>query len=239
MKAKCSWIVNLGTISVIVVSGQSAVGFEVTVPIGNYKTIEYYTRGDKKFSTQLNPSLVQILPRGGTLEFLLTLNAQFPTWTFNTAPADLTGKFNIISYYACKPEIECGAEVNTKITGNTGAFINLIYEPGTGDPTPINNNLHWIQRVVNNHANGPGGGHGINDDKIDILASNTINPYYDNGAYAGEYYFADWPSRPDPDKSHTWSAELYLVEETAPQTVTIYNGIKWGWKNGTLVDMIF
>ncbi|WP_026098655.1 PEP-CTERM sorting domain-containing protein [Kamptonema formosum] len=34
-----------------------------------------------------------------------------------------------------------------------------------------------------------------------------------------------------PQYNHYWSAELYLVEPTAPKQVTIYNGISWGWKN--------
>lgn len=37
--------------------------------------------------------------------------------------------------------------------------------------------------------------------------------------------------RPDIDEKHDWYAELYLVQETAPKTVTIYNGISWGWNN--------
>jgi len=91
-----------------------------------------------------------------------------------------------------------------------------------------------------NHALGAGGGHGVNVDKIDndnavndpVLGVCANSPYYDCGYFAGETFFVDRPSRSsDSESDHVWGAELYLVEQTAANTVTIYNGIKWGWLN--------
>lgn len=117
---------------------------------------------------------------------------------------------------------------------------DITYTPGAGDPTAAANDLHWIQRLFSNHAVGAGGGHGVNVDKIDN--DNTVNdpvlglcsnsPYYDCGYFAGETFFVDRPSRSgDSENDHVWGAELYLVEQTAVNTVTIYNGIRWGWLN--------
>ena len=58
------------------------------------------------------------------------------------------------------------------------------------------------------------------------------SPFYDESSpFATEVNFYDNPFRSDIKENHNWAAELYLVEETSPKTVTIYNGIKWGWKN--------
>ena len=110
--------------------------------------------------------------------------------------------------------------------------------PNQVNPTPQNNNLHWIQWIVSNH-----GGklyknnqvqdlrHGNGDNNIDVLAD-ADSPFYDEStSWATEDTFYDSPLRSDIKENHNWAAELYLVEETGPKTVTIYNGIKWGWKN--------
>lgn len=204
-----------------------------------YRLTDVYTLpGGQQRSVSLNPAGAEELILGGTDSFLATLQAEFPTWTFTSAAADLNGDFNIESYYACGTgTTDCGTErgVPGTIIGN---FIDVIYEPGTGDPTAAGNDLHWIQRLASNHALGAGGGPGVNVDKIDIRAGHTDPvqgdcddlPYYDCGYFAGETFFVDRPSRAsDPVNDKIWTAELYLVEETAANTVTIYNGIRWGW----------
>ncbi|MDY7013571.1 MAG: hypothetical protein SVX43_08190, partial [Cyanobacteriota bacterium] len=128
--------------------------------------------------------------------------------------------------------------------------MQLLYNPLGSDP--VGNNIHWIQRVVNNHAvtstlnqsiELP---HGTPEDKIDVLQEQTnpnfvdpqnpqrlvFNPYYDTySPLANQVSFADRPGRRDIFDNHDWYAELYLVEEIAPQTVKIYNGISWGWES--------
>ena len=220
-----------------------AFGFDITPAqpgaATTYSFNDVYTLpGGAQRSAVLNPAGVEELLRGGTDTFLATLQAEFPAWTFSIAPSDLTGTFDIQNYYACGlGTTDCGTEqgVPGTIVGN---FIDVTYTPGAGDPTAAGNDLHWIQRVFSNHALGAGGGHGVNVDKIDndnttvdpVLGACSASPYYDCGYFAGETFFVDRPSRSE-DNDHVWGAELYLVEQTAADTVTIYNGIKWGWLN--------
>lgn len=229
----------------MMLSNYPAFGFSITPAqpgaATNYRFTDVYTLpGGAQRSVALNPAGIEEILRGGTDTFLATLQAEFPTWTFNIAPSNLTGTFNIQNYYACGLGTnDCGTEqgVPGTIVGN---FIDITYTPGAGDPTSAANDLHWIQRFYSNHALGTGGGHGVNDDKIDndnttvdpILGACSGSPYYDCGYFAGETFFVDRPSRSgDPGSDHVWGAELYLVEQTAANTVTIYNGLKWGWLN--------
>ena len=207
----------------------------------NYRFNDVYTLpGGAQRSVVLNPAGVDEILRGGTDTFLATLQAEFPAWTFNISPSDLTGAFNIQNNYACGLGTnDCGTEQG--IPGTlVGSFIDITYTPGAGDPTAAANDLHWIQRLFSNHATGAGGGHGVNVDKIDndngavdpVLGVCANNPYYDCGYFAGETFFIDRSHRSgDAESDHVWGAELYLVEQTAANTVTIYNGIKWGWLN--------
>lgn len=207
----------------------------------NYRINDVYTQpGGAQRSVVLNPAGVDELLRGGTDTFLATLQAEFPAWTFNIAPSDLAGTFNIQNNYACGlGTTDCATERGSPST-IVGSFIDVTYTPGAGDPTAAANDLHWIQRVFDNHnvTNSPG--HGNAEDVTDIRAGFTDpvlglcdnNPYYDCGFFAGETFFVDRPSRSsDSGSDHVWGAELYLVEQTAANTVTIYNGIKWGWLN--------
>ncbi len=207
----------------------------------NYQLIDVYTLpGGVQRVSSLNPAGVEALIRGGTDTFLATLQAEFPAWTFTAADADLEGDITILNYYACGPATtDCATEQGIPSTVN-GSFIDVTYTPAGSDPTAAANDLHWIQRIYSNHAAGAGGGHGINVDKIDndnsvndpVLGLCANNPYYDCGYFAGETFFVDRPHRSgDPENDHVWGAELYLVEQTAANTVTIYNGIKWGWLN--------
>ncbi len=229
----------------ITLANYPAFGFDI-VPAqpgaaNNYRFTDVYTLpGGAQWSVVLNPAGGDELLRGGTDTFLARLQAEFPGWTFNIAPSDLTGTFNIQNNYACGPGTnDCGTEQGVPGT-ILGSFIDITYTPGAGDPTAAANDLHWIQRLYSNHALGAGGGHGVNVDKIDndnavndpVLGVCANSPYYDCGYFAGETFFVDRPSRSgDTGSDHVWGAELYLVEQTAANTVTIYNGIKWGWLN--------
>lgn len=216
-------------------TGQASSAFTITPAqpsaTNRYDLSEIYTLpgGDQK-SAFLNPASINPIVRGGTTDFLTTLQAAFPTWTFNAATADLNGSFEIANYYACGANTLCGTERGVTATGGVGSFIDVSYIPGTDDPTPAGNDLHWIQRVFDNHNVTNNRGHGNLEDIVDNpFAMGT--PYYDDGGFAGENFFVDRPYRGDEGEDHFWFAELYLVEETASQTVTIYNGIEWGWGN--------
>jgi hypothetical protein len=185
--------------------------------------------------TQLSP--MDLEKDGKVAPFLVLLRDLFKPkdgWTFTPAKNDLAGSFELQHYYVCAPQTQCGNERNVPATGGVGAFIDLTYVPSKGDPTPESSELHWIQRVENNH-NATTNKHGDLENIIDVTASNKTNPYYDNGFFAGENFFVDRPYRPDEENDHNWTAELYLVEvkepTNAPKTVTFYNGIKWGWGN--------
>jgi hypothetical protein len=90
-----------------------------------------------------------------------------------------------------------------------GGKIGLHYKPGQGDPE-FSNRLRWIN-LSRENINGKEEDH-LYDDKID-------------------HGFSVVSGKEDTDKSHKWLAEIYLVEYTEPNHVTIYNGLGWGWEN--------
>lgn len=172
-------------------------------------------------------------------------------WEFRRAENDLQGSFNLLNYYICGPQtIDCGAEIGIPASGGVGAMFDLRYYPALlppGDPIPdptgITRRVQWIQRVYSNHSLRPDR-HGSVENALDINFGQTT-PYYTGPAGNGidipltpHRFFSDVPYRIDPKESHFWEAELYLVQETQDlitrkRTVTIYNGIKWGWRNNS------
>jgi hypothetical protein len=213
------------TTLLIALTTESSLAFSITPPT-EYLPVENYTTPTNVGIVQLNPVNVISITRGGTTEFLQTLNQAFQDWTFNSAPNDLVGTFYLQTYRA------------TTMDGSiplVGGELMLFYIPGDGDPI-LDDSLKWIQRVVNNHSLSPNV-HGNNADIIDNVTEDNPNPdapYYPyNTESQGFRTFADWSSRPDQTQNHNWLAELYLVKQTAPKQVTIYNGIQWGWTNVT------
>ncbi len=75
------------------------------------------------------------------------------------------------------------------------------------------------------------GVHGLIYQGLDIPL-NQAEPYY-RGKYeeSGDFGFFDRPRRIDYSQAHQWIARSFLVEEIAPKTVVVYNGIQWGWEN--------
>lgn len=233
MQAK-NLILCLVTTPLIAFSSSSVFAFSITPmqpgATNIYDAEEEYIINGQKGVTRLNPLSVTKLPRGGTAGLLNLLNTQFlPNgWTFQKADADLAGSFNITHYDA----------VGTPIT--VGADFALDYVAQGDDPvTRGNTQLHWIQRVFDNHNITDNPGHGNKENVIDVLT--TKKPFTDPGRlfydfdanFATPPHFEDGPRRPDADKNHSWNAELYLVsiDTTNPNTVTIYNGVRWGWTN--------
>ncbi len=205
--------------------------------VTSYRYADIYTLpGGEQRASVLNPEGVQLLMRGGTETFIETLEREFPHWAFTPAQEDLTGSFIIQNYYACGLATEnCGSERSVE-GAHVGAFIDVTYQPGPGDPAPGNSELHWIQRVFSNHD--VVAGFGVNSDRIDnendvidpVLGPCDESPYYDCAFLAGEDYFVDRPQRTVAQENDiVWGAELYLVEQTGNRQVTIYEGMKWGW----------
>ncbi len=194
-----------------------------------YDFAEWYTDGPGVGVVWLDPAGVTSIARGGTAAFNARLAASYPAWNFVPAGADLNGFFDVDIYDAKDTNHLGGPAV--------GAEIYLRYTLGAGDPQPnpaLGGSCHWIQRVRDNHNITDNPGHGNLEDVIDVGGA---LPYYDQvgdagwNAAAGTFYFHDWPSRPDRRRYHWWDAELYLVDETAAQAATIYNGVSWGWRN--------
>jgi len=207
------------TTVLIALTTQSSLAFSITPPRSGNNEASYTLANQSRGTTRLS-SLTSIT-RGGIIGFLGTLRRDFPTWTFNSAPNDLVGRFEVGAYNAV------GEYSDDTRVGLLGADLLFFYIPGIGDPTPTASSLHWIQRVYSNHSST---GHGNYEDIIDN-GSEVANPFYDGPSYSVPPYFEDRVRRPDLDKNHSWLAQLYLVEQTGPRQVTIYNGVQWGWEN--------
>lgn len=248
--------VLLTTPLLVALTSQSGLGFSVNLPAATPDspcrldsfycvTRTYSAPSFGRVTTTLAP--ISRLPIGGTAALLNLLNSSIWAqngWTFQRARLPLLGSFDIKVYKAA-------ADPNQPAVG---ADFQMLYNPGSNSfrQDPTGNNVHWIQRVVSNHAitsarpRAIDRGHGTNEDKIDVFQGQTIpaftnvfnpfydnilNPFYDSFGDATSNIFRDFPNRDDIKENHTWSAQLYLVELTAPKTVTIYNGISWGWSN--------
>jgi len=184
---------------------------------------------------------VRVLQRGGTPGLRRLLQEKFPLWTFLIAPPkegnqSLRGEFMVKQYYACGNLTLCGSPSTFPVLGGVGALFDVDFISGEGDPQ-FPDRLNWIQRVVSNHSEEPRpyGAHNLKEDRIDIQ-DRTDSPYYFPTRNNRNFFFPsfyDRPYRPDAENSHYWNAELFLVRELGNQTVMIYDGISWGWKNET------
>ena len=263
MQLRRYFLVLLTTPLLVALTGRSGWAFSFTLPSQQPDspcTLSSFYCNPASYS---NPNFgtvtttiksVSQLPLGGTNAFFNLLTSSVwkdNSWTFNKAQSNqnIQGYFQIGVYkpYAQSPPND-----------SVGADIQIRYHPVAGQD-PMGSNVHWIQRVVSNHAlitHSSGVKElqpfGTNEDKIDVaqeqkdpnlkaqVGSQTIilgpnpifTPYYDTvSPLANQISFEDFSSRPDIKDNHDWYAELYLVQETAPKTVTIYNGISWGWNN--------
>lgn len=247
-------IVVLATPLLVAVSGRLGLALSLTPsqPDANqeYQASVNYSSGGGNGQVSLYPSNITTIRPGGTDFFRLKLATTFPDWTFKTATKNLAGTFSVEVYAARYRPIP-----NVTLENVVAAEFLLQYHPyrafngsypnptfsGYPNPTPQNNDLHWIQLVTSNHGtkaftNGQtiDLGHGTQQSKIDAffdpITGRQPTPYY-TFASTSEDTFYDIPYRSDITENHNWSAQLYLVEQTAPKTVTIYNGISWGWTN--------
>lgn len=220
-------------------TSQSSLAFTIIPPTqGGGRYFRYKTSYNKGY-TQLDAwsfpdprrflgGQVLEVKQGGTDGLMNLLNQQFPDWTF-LQTGNLEGSFDIQQYYACSPRFPsfgCGGVEDFR--GVVGAAFGLNYIPKEGSSDPVGDNVHWIQRILSSYKPGSPDG---NYDIIDNL-DNTVDPYYDSiSPAAGPDFFGDIPFDSNVNKEHYVYAETYLVEEIAPKTVKIYNGVRWGWEN--------
>ncbi|MFB2897470.1 hypothetical protein ACE1CI_31520 [Aerosakkonemataceae cyanobacterium BLCC-F50] len=253
MALRKSCLLGLATTLLVALTEQSTIAFTITPPQpganGNYNPLAPYNLSNGTGETFLDTYLlwypdtwrdisggVTEIARGGT-RGLLNLLQPFVDrgWTFNVAPNNLKGSFEILHNYACQPTTNCGIEdfPGDFDQGSVGSHFRLNYRPGTNDP--YGNNVHWIQRVISSYTEDS---EQKPSDSLDIDPGQD-NPYYDFDSTATTDYFIDTPYTVNPRINHYFVAELYLVEQTATRRVgsknvgdvTIYNGIRWGWKN--------
>ena len=201
-------------------------GFSVTPPIPELYIPQRTEILDRGWESIVDLAPLSILPVGGS-PFLkdTLLNAPLSGgWNFFAAPQDLAGSFDLFGYTA---EI-------TPIDGQlaVGASLKLTYNPGAGDPDD-DANLFWIQSIF---TTAPAAG-AFGPTYIDN-GFNLEHPFYggrkkmkDNSLKKTNRQFEDGVFRSNPWERHQWYGELYLAELTAPKTVTIHNGISWGWQN--------
>ena len=184
--------------------------------------------------------------RGGTEGFLAQLKTDFTEskgWKFLAAEDDLKGSFSVNAYYV----FVNGADVS----GCGGGFA-FDYNPLATDPVAGGNTeLHWIQWIVSNHKRGSK--HGTLENRIDFGKSGNKkkrpdSPFFDvvskdarppkSPSRALPPHFKYDVGKNDPENYHQWSSEVYLasISKNEPKTVTIYNGVSWGWENRTITE---
>jgi|JFJP01.1.fsa_nt_gi PEP-CTERM putative exosortase interaction domain len=235
----------LATTLLLTITEQQGVAFTLTYqPGGSYTALKQYqlSNGGQGIVQTSEPFVITSIEMDNFLENLRTAFPASTGWTFNQAtkdiagnqvPFDLAGSFNVSVYNADVRYQPTYLGLFEPVA--VGAQIKLHYTAGLGDPIPAINQLHWIQWVRSNHSYATNT-HGDNEDVIDV-PSGQSNPFYDlipGIAYTDEENFADGPKRFDIENDHLWSAELFLVEvpdPIKPKTVTVYNGISWGWRN--------
>ncbi|NES02702.1 MAG: hypothetical protein F6K22_07490 [Okeania sp. SIO2F4] len=208
----------------------------------------------KNFSPFLTP-----IKRGGTAGLLEDLKPYMNEgWTF-TKGRNLKGSFNVTNNYACGRRKICygkGLPQRNLIrnnAGGVGAVLEFFYRPGqrgkkvkTADPKPRDikfpslkaPNLYWIQRVITNFpatTERVGQRTTYIDNINPSTKKNDIHPYLGSNPFnmGNNGYFGDRPYRKKYLKKDFYSiAELYLAKADIknPQKVTIYNGVRWGWK---------
>lgn len=221
----------------------SAQAFSITAaPSAAYKSFvpsESYELQNGIFGVVTRqPIAFASVSRGGTENFLTELKSEFPEsdgWNFLAATDDLKGAFSVSAYYVF---------VNgTDVSGCGGGFA-FDYIPHETDPVAGSDiELHWIQRVVSNHKRGSE--HGVPENRISFKgqAKNKKRPnvpFFDvvpKGSKSRSVppHFEYDAGKNDPENEHQWNSEVYLagVNKNDPKTVTIYNGVSWGWENKT------
>jgi len=191
-----------------------------------------------RVTTTLKPMKIPTkLDTGGTKGLLADLDREFGKdgtvdkgWSWKAGGALDKSQFVIVDYSA----------IATK--SKVGGTLTFFYAPGAGDPVQSKEpardgqiELHWIQRVVDNHNITDKPGHGNAEDTIDFVKGGKT-PFYDISQKfdSRPVIFQDGSDRPDPNQDHDFTFELYLashIHGDKSKEITIYDGITWGWSD--------
>jgi hypothetical protein len=184
-------------------------------------------------------------------------------WTINFAT--LQGSFTRNMYYPWAdraPAVALGGlnVAATNAPGNGGAVFGLTYSAGAGDPTGasaewiqvVRTNLPGIPQQYKNFGYNAGGGYTYFIDDFyggNAPANNgTMNPTYDGGYNnvggtltpkgfaANPTTFIDVPSLPLSNRLDTEFQAFLCRDNTATKTLTIYDGVWWGFQVSTVPE---
>jgi hypothetical protein len=225
----------IASVAVLTLSGAAAEGKITIVQPKGANATKTSICPAKDGSNQLVPVPVTYLAPASSAGLMAEItggDTKFasPPWTFNKGAA-LNGTLTVDVYRS-----------QFKATHHSGGQISLRYEKGKGDPA----NLRWVQLIntsaplnkakppyIDPFPNDDPAGKGLpfyyTQDEIKTRA-NGKNTF---GNYSLRFY--DFSSRSHPPTTNvTWTADLYLASWDAkqPGTVTIHDGIRWGWKAG-------
>lgn len=192
----------------------------------------YTLQNDKSGVVTRNPIGFTSIQPGGTEDFLAQLKSEYPPsrgWRFIPAAEELKGSFKVSAY-------------NVFFNGALGGGFAFDYLPQGNDPVTMDGTrLHWIQRIVSNHKRGSA--HGTPENRIAFQGQSKKSkqpetPFFDvvlqkNMSKSIPPHFEYTVGKIDPENEHRWFSEVHLVSVSSkdPKTVTIYNGVRWGWEN--------
>lgn len=187
-----------------------------------------------------DPIAFASIARGGTEGFLVELKAEFPEsrgWKFLVAADDLKGSFSVGAYYVF-------------YNGTVGGGFAFDYTPKDTDPVTAGDiELHWIQRIVSDHNKNLE--HGVPENRIAFkgMRKNKMRPdvpffdivFKNSKSRSVPPHFEYDVGKNDSGNDHLWSSEVYLasINKNDPKTVTLYNGVKWGWTNKVVAEVSF
>jgi hypothetical protein len=233
-------------------SSQSAVAFNLVYGSSDreaYRNYDYYRTAAGNDGYVMTRSIKQLSAPNpvSNATFWNLLTSSYSTgWNFQSAGGTpLYGTFSINTYRSCSPMSLCTIGARPAILPIVGTELDLDYQPNLerGDPDPNTGRVRWIQWVRSNHSIIPDA-HGTSESVIDSDGNYPGTPYFyappDIGNKRSPYYFFDVPQRVDPDFQHDWIAQLFLAVESpqtqgsTTRTVTLYDGIEWGWLNRIL-----
>jgi hypothetical protein len=202
--------------------------------------------------TILRPASVTSLAAGGSPTFLAQMAAQFAGFQIVNGGA-LNGSFNITRYTAINTGTRAGANMSLDYVAAAGdpalnANSHWIQE--------VRDNFNITG--VNGNNNGAARGIGRPEDAIDFLAprGNQMRanvPYYDvlptcpplptvcapalparfQNPFSVPAHFEDASRRSEPTAAVPtidWLADLFLVNQTGANQITVYSGVEWGWE---------
>ncbi len=224
----------------LVFTGQSSLAFSITGPRTGISVSKPYGNGSVTVQTI---DLQELSPPSKDSDFIALLQSDFKKnkgWVFERSNKNLTNNLIVTDYKPCLLEPNCTRDISDPdqvfIKKDLGAALAVQYQP-TQSENNLAGDFSWIQRIFTNDSG-----------RTQNLGNTDI--YIDNGSFSTPFYpgisviigtqptptfgFVDAVNRVNYKKDIYWYAELYLVKALIEpkknrNTITIYNGIKWGW----------